>query len=75
MLKQAVQECPEDAGPLNPQRLTIQSLLTMGELSPHYLNRFVEHIDTLMSLEISGKKTNAAVSKKGSGKSHKGVGH
>lgn len=42
---------PETYGPLNPQKLLIRSLESMRELSPHYLNRFVGYIDTLVRLE------------------------
>lgn len=42
---------PDELGPLNPQKLLIRSLESMRELSPHYLNRFVGYIDTLLRLE------------------------
>lgn len=42
---------PDAYGPLNPQKLLIRSLESMRELSPHYLNRFVGYIDTLVRLE------------------------
>ena len=67
VVKRAIEECPEDAGPLNPQRLTIDSLAAMRELSPHYLNRFVEHIDTLLWLETLGKETKGATPKRAGG--------
>jgi hypothetical protein len=51
VLKQALQESPEDSGPLNPQRLAVDSMKVMGELSPHYLDRFVAYVDTLLWLE------------------------
>lgn len=44
---------PDELGPLNPQKLLIRSLESMRELSPHYLNRFVGYIDTLVRLEKS----------------------
>lgn len=47
----AMQEAPEDAGPLNAHRLVIQAVSKMQELSPSYLNRFVSYIDTLLWLE------------------------
>lgn len=47
----AIEEGPENSGPLNPQRLVIRSLSAMRELSPQYLNRFVAYIDTLLWLE------------------------
>ncbi|WP_162846073.1 DUF2894 domain-containing protein [Seongchinamella sediminis] len=51
VVRQALAEVPEDAGPLNPQRLATRSLETMRDLSPHYLSRFVSYIDTLFWLE------------------------
>ncbi len=53
---QLIEEIPEDAGPLNPQKLIVQSLASMRDLSPHYLNRFVAYIDTLLWLEEAGGK-------------------
>ncbi|MEH6570807.1 MAG: DUF2894 domain-containing protein [Halioglobus sp.] len=67
VVKRAIEECPEDAGPLNPQRLTIDSLAAMRELSPHYLNRFVEHIDTLLWLETLAKETKSVAPKRTGG--------
>jgi hypothetical protein len=69
VVRRAIEECPEDAGPLNPQRLTIDSLAAMRELSPHYLIRFVEHIDTLLWLETLGKEATSVAPKKTRGKS------
>jgi len=58
LVTRAIEEIPEGAGPLNPQKLIVQSLASMRDLSPHYLNRFVSYIDTLLWLEeAGGKKT------------------
>lgn len=51
VLEQASAEVPEDAGPLNPQRLAAQSLQSMHTLSPHYLTRLVSYLETLFWLE------------------------
>jgi Protein of unknown function (DUF2894) len=51
LVKQSVEDAPEDSGPLNPQRLMIRSLSTMRDLSPHYLSQFVSYVDTLFWLE------------------------
>ena len=56
LVTQAIREIPEGAGPLNSQKLIVQSLASMRDLSPHYLNRFVAYIDTLLWLEQAGKK-------------------
>lgn len=47
----ARERAPQNAGPLNPQRLMIETLAQMGELSPHYLRRFLAHGETLLWLE------------------------
>lgn len=50
-VQQARERAPQNAGPLNPQRLMIETLAQMGELSPHYLRRFLAHTDTLLWIE------------------------
>jgi len=50
-VQQARQRAPQNAGPLNPQRLMVETLARMGELSPHYLRRFLAHTETLLWLE------------------------
>jgi len=50
-VSRALQEAPEDSGPLNPQKLVIRSMLAMRDLSPGYLARFVSYVDTLFWLE------------------------
>jgi hypothetical protein len=55
LIQQARQKAPSESGPLNPQHLALHSLVTMGELSPQYLQRFVSYIDTLSWLEEAGR--------------------
>ena len=50
-VQQAVRRGPENAGPLNSQMLVIHSLALMRKLSPHYLQRFMAHVDDLLWLE------------------------
>ena len=50
-VQQAQARAPQNAGPLNPQRLVLDILGHMGELSPHYLRRFLAHAETLLWLE------------------------
>jgi hypothetical protein len=50
-VQQAQARAPQNAGPLNPQRLMLDTLAHMGELSPHYLRRFLAHAETLLWLE------------------------
>jgi len=51
LVSQASRAAPEDSGPLNPKKLAIRSLLTLQDLSPDYLGRFVSYLDTLAWLE------------------------
>lgn len=55
-VQQAVSRGPENAGPLNSQMLVIHSLALMRKLSPHYLQRFMAHVDDLLWLEQAHAK-------------------
>jgi uncharacterized membrane protein SirB2 len=46
----AAQRKPLNAGPLNSHGLVLQSLELMEELSPHYLQHFVMHVEALQWL-------------------------
>jgi Protein of unknown function (DUF2894) len=50
-VRRARERAPQNAGPLNPHRLMLDTLARMGELSPHYLRRFLAHAETLLWLE------------------------
>jgi DUF2894 family protein len=52
-VSRAIADHPVDSGPLNSQRLTVESLAIMRQLSPSYLNRFVSYVDTLLWLDQS----------------------
>lgn len=52
----AITQTPSDAGPLNSHRLVARSIETLRELSPAYLEHFVNYLDTLMSLEKLARK-------------------
>ena len=55
-VEKALKEAPEDAGPLNAHGLVVRSLLEMQELSPEYLGRFVNQIESLLWLEQAGNR-------------------
>lgn len=57
LINQAVAQCPPQSGPLNPQLLIVRSLYKMLDLSPHYVNRLVAHINTILWLEHSSQQT------------------
>lgn len=47
----AAARAPDNAGPLNSHMLVLRSLALMQAASPHYLRRFLSHVDTLLWLE------------------------
>lgn len=50
-LSRSLARVPENAGPLNSQRLVLRSLQLMREVSPAYLSRFMSYVDTLLWLD------------------------
>jgi Protein of unknown function (DUF2894) len=54
MVRQVIQEDPENAGPLNPQRLLVRTIGAMKDISPAYVNRLVPYYDSLLWLEQAG---------------------
>jgi len=50
-LRQALENVPENAGPLNSLHLVHQSLMLMHDLAPGYLRHFLSYADTLSWLE------------------------
>ncbi|WP_297791132.1 DUF2894 domain-containing protein [uncultured Marinobacter sp.] len=55
-IRQAIEQTPENAGPMNSHRLVSRAIAAMEKLSPEYLNRFVNYADTLLALERLGRK-------------------
>jgi hypothetical protein len=50
-MTQSLATVPENAGPLNTQRLMHQALTTMRAASPEYLYRFMSHVEALLWLD------------------------
>ncbi len=50
-LLQALHQVPDNAGPLNTQRLLHQALAAMGDASAPYLHRFMEQVEALLWLD------------------------
>ncbi len=50
-LTQALAQVPDNAGPLNTQRLLNQALELMRDASPQYLQRFMAHAEALLWLD------------------------
>ena len=55
VINRAIAQCPDQSGPLNPQLLIVRSLHRMLDLSPHYVNRLVSHVNTILWLEQSSQ--------------------
>ncbi|MBS1228840.1 MAG: hypothetical protein H6R17_2117 [Proteobacteria bacterium] len=55
-LTQAIEQAPENAGPLNSHRLVLGSLALMRDISPDYLERFMSYVDTLLWLDQASAK-------------------
>ncbi|NRB37655.1 MAG: DUF2894 domain-containing protein [Pseudomonadales bacterium] len=64
LVTQMIKNGPENPGPLNPHKLIVNALTDMRDLSPHYLNRFIASIDTLLWLEQAENKLQASKGKK-----------
>ena len=55
-IRHAIEQTPEDAGPMNAHRLVSRAIAKMQNLSPAYLDRFARYADTLMALEHLTRK-------------------
>lgn len=55
-ISEALDQAPQNAGPINSHHLMLRSLELMRELSPAYLQHFMTYADTLLFLEQSGVK-------------------
>lgn len=54
-VNQAMAQAPHNAGPINSHMLVLRSLRLMRDVSPDYLNRFMNYADTLLCLEEIGQ--------------------
>lgn len=59
----ALENAPANAGPLNSQRLMVQTLQRMHRLSDHYLHRFLAHANALIALEDAAHSLPQAASR------------
>lgn len=50
-LRQSASQVPDNAGPLNTQRLLHQALTVMRNASPAYFQRFMGHVESLLALD------------------------
>ncbi|QHB56788.1 DUF2894 domain-containing protein (plasmid) [Ralstonia solanacearum] len=60
-LRQALDQVPRNAGPLNSSSLVHRSLLLMQELSPAYLRQFLSYVDALSWMEQMSAEAAPAV--------------
>jgi Protein of unknown function (DUF2894) len=63
-LHQSRARVPDQAGPLNTQRLLHQALLVMRDVSPDYLQRFMQQVDALLWLDQAQVRPAAAGDKR-----------
>jgi hypothetical protein len=50
-LRQALDQAPKNAGPINSHMLVLRSLQLMQDISPDFLNRFMSYADALLYLD------------------------
>lgn len=50
-VRQAIDKAPRNAGPINSHMLVLRALGLMQDISPDYLARFMNHVETLLQLE------------------------
>lgn len=55
-VRQAMDQAPPNAGPINSHRLVLRALGLMRDLSPDYLERFMAYLDTLLLLQEAEHK-------------------
>ena len=60
-VRQALDQAPENAGPLNSANLVHRALILMSEDAPGYLTAFMDYVDTLARLESMDLPSNASV--------------
>lgn len=52
LLARVMKEIPENAGPLNPERLVIRSFKALQEISPDYLSGLISYYESLLTLQL-----------------------
>lgn len=62
---QALENGPDNAGPLNSHKLMLRALCLMQSLSPDYLRCFLSHADSLLWLEQASVKPSRLAAKPG----------
>ena len=70
-VRQAIEQAPENAGPLNSHGLVLQSLALMRDISPDYLKRFMSYADSLLWLDQADRKNKPVLKKSTTAKTAK----
>lgn len=52
----ALEQGPQNAGPLNSHQLVLRALSVMRDISPDYLHRFMSYADALLWLDLADNK-------------------
>lgn len=63
-LAQTLAQVPDNAGPLNTQRLMHHALTVMGDTSPAYLQHFMAHVEALLALDALNRPAPAPAPRK-----------
>lgn len=56
MIDRALNECPANPGPHNPQMLAVKALSQMKALSPQYIRRFAGYVETMLWIQKNHSK-------------------
>lgn len=51
LLARVMKEIPQNAGPLNPERLLIRSFKVLQDISPDYLSQLISYYESLLTLQ------------------------
>ena len=52
LLSKVMKEIPENAGPLNPERLVIRAFKALQDISPDYLSQLISYYESLLTLQL-----------------------
>lgn len=70
-LRQAMDDGPSNAGPLNSHLLVLRALALMRDSAPDYLDRFMPYVDALLWLDQAMSNSPPLAKKDGDGSSNK----
>ena len=63
LISRALNECPPNPGPHNPQMLAIRALTELKSLSPSYARKFAAYLESMLWLEKGAERLNKSSTK------------